>query len=342
VLPYGQNTVAHSTRTVPIILSSIAALLLVGGAYVLSGPNPFFTTRVDAKSAEELLKAYAAKDTDGDALPDWQEALYGTDPANPRSYSADLTDGEAATQGLLVPTSLAAQVPEDEGSISGVTPTDTSLTAQFSQKFFSRYFSTRGSAPPSEEEVLAFVGEAVAELEASRFANDTFSVRDVELSPDTGASALVAYAARAETALRGNAVPADRPDLDYFVAAVERGDTDSIEKLADISEGYEAVGSALIAVPVPQEAAIVHIALANALIRLGAATGDLAALTNDPVRALLGLGGYQRYELEYAEALADMHAVFAKNGAMVAEGENGHAFFNAMTGVAAALGQRAP
>lgn len=313
----------------------------MAGAYVLSGPNPFFTTRVDAKSSEELLKAYAAKDTDADGLPDWQEALYGTDPVNPNSFSAELTDGEAVAQGLLTPQSLASKVPKDEGMISGLDVADDSLTARFSREFFARYFSTRGNAPPSSEEVLVFVNDAVAELSAERLATDAFTVNDLELSPNTGAEALTNYAALVEDALVENSVPADRTDLEYFAEAVEKGSADSLSKLADISGGYEAVASALMAIPAPEEVALAHLELANALARLGEATGDLAALKSDPIRTLLGIGGYRQYEFGYVQALAQVSHAFAKSGTLIPPAQPGYAFFKATSDAAEVLKQSA-
>ncbi|HEX5774534.1 MAG TPA: hypothetical protein VFY28_01050 [Candidatus Paceibacterota bacterium] len=336
-----QNTVTPSTRTVPILLSSVLALFLIGGAYLLSGPNPFFTTRVDAKSAEELLRAYAAKDTDADGLPDWQEALYSTDPENPNSFSAEVTDGEAQVQGLLTPKSLASQVPEDGGTISGLDVADDSLTARFSREFFARYFSTRGNAPPSSEEVLAFVNDAVAGLAAERLRVDAFTVNDLELSPDTGAGALANYAALVEEALSQNSVPAEKTDLEYFADAVEKGDMGSLAKLADISGGYEAVAGALMAVPAPEEVALAHLELANALARLGIATGDLAALESDPIRTLLGIGGYQQYELGYRQALARVYGAFLKAGVAIEAGRPGHEFFSAAQAAATEIEQNA-
>ena len=82
MLPYTLYMVQHATRTVPIIVASVVAAALIAVAFVASGPIPFLGSFkiADAATSAELLKAYATKDADQDGLPDWQEALYGTDP----------------------------------------------------------------------------------------------------------------------------------------------------------------------------------------------------------------------------------------------------------------------
>src|SRR3989344_3578766 len=82
---------------------TIGALIIGAGFIVVAflSSHPV-ASPVSAESTAELLKAYAAKDTDGDGLPDWQEALYGTDPTNPRSVQASMTDAEAVAKGLVI------------------------------------------------------------------------------------------------------------------------------------------------------------------------------------------------------------------------------------------------
>ncbi|MGZ2907003.1 thrombospondin type 3 repeat-containing protein, partial [Pseudomonas aeruginosa] len=77
------------------------------------------------------------KDSDNDGLPDWEEALYGTDPHNAHSISPTLTDGQAVAEGLIKPQmSIASSSPQNIlDSIPGQLPADGSLTQQFSQDF---------------------------------------------------------------------------------------------------------------------------------------------------------------------------------------------------------------
>lgn len=314
---------AHSTRTVPIIAASVIAVLLVGGAYVLSGPIPFINT-VGAESTEELLKAYAAKDTDGDDLPDWQEALYGTDPENPESFQAGMTDGEAVAQGLLTPKPVATDATETEASFPGTDAAPGSLTDQFAKKFFERYLTGRSSEPPTEAEVASFVNEAVADLVSTATTTTFYTLKDASITSDTSDAALIAYATAASNAILANAVPAEEDELVTFVDAVENGDADSLKKVRDIAGGYRAIGQALIKVPVPSSAAAAHVRLANVLMNLNASILRMVAFSDDPIRAMIAVGEYSSFRDELIRAFAATNASFSTNGLVIEEGGAGY------------------
>lgn len=300
---------------------------MMGAAYALSGPIPFLNT-VSADSTEELLKEYAAKDTDADGLADWQEALYGTDPNNPSSFQAGITDGQARDQGLLTPKSVAtAATSTPVGPIPGSVVAPTTLTDRFARELFIQHFSSRGDNPPTEEEVLLFVQGAVAELEASGDSSDAFLVSDVILAEGTGPTALLAYIASADSVLAQHATNGTKDDIEYFTEAVQKTDAASIQRVRDISTAYRAIAEGLMRIAVPREAISAHLATANALMRMSEATSDLAAIKNDPLRALLGMGLYQRAEVATVAAFVSLYQVFANNSITLMPGQAGYSFW---------------
>lgn len=314
---------AHSTRILPILGALVIATALVAGAYVLSGPIPFID-RVTAQSSEELLREYAVKDTDLDGLTDWQEALYGTDPQNANSFRADLSDGEAAAQGLLTPASRVPESADDE--FPGSDPVAGSLTERFAEAFLGQYLATRGQTPPTEAELVAFVNDAMADLAREAAANPRYSTRDVSTTLDSEA-AYRTYAARAASAITLNAVPAEQEDLAYFAAAGNGGDPEALAKLEEISGAYTAIAKGLVAVPVPEGARASHIAIASAFNGLGIATAHLAALEEDPILAMLGIAEYQRYRTDLIAAFVATNDAFGRYGVTLAEGEVGYHFY---------------
>ncbi len=311
-----------------MVIASVVAVLLVGTAYILSGPNPFFTTRVDAKTSEELLKAYAAKDTDADGLPDWQEALYNTDPTNPESFKVGIKDGEAVAQGLLTPQSLASKLPKDNGSFPGTTPAAGSLTEEFSKRFMAQYLSTRGTKPPTQEEILTFVNSAVAELSATSTDPDAFTSSNVRVTTG-GKDALTTYAAALEVAFANNTVAADKDALTYFEEAVNKSDKETFKQLKSISTAYKNIANAVIKVPVPPEAAGTHLAIANSLMHMSRTVGNMASMQEDPIRALVGIGAYDTHSKNMVAAFGQLSPIFKNAGVSFVEGQPG--FFIART-----------
>jgi len=325
---------AHSTRTLRIAGASLLAVLMVGGTYLATGPNPVFgMTRIaGAQSSEELLREYAAKDSDTDGLPDWQESLYNTDPLNPESFRAGIKDGEAVAQGLVEPKVMVRPEEEaiDPDSIPGIAAAPSSLTDRFAQTLLKQYLLNRTGTPPTQEEIVAFVQSGVAELSADASEPDHYTLNDVRVSGASGAAALVAYAAEAEAAIAANTVSSSisaRNELAYFQDAI-RGDDAALAKVTAYSKAYAAMADALIRMQVPQEARQAHLAIVNATMHLSSMTADMAALKEDPLRALLGIGLYGKYATSMKSGFANLNGVFSARGVSLTEGQPGYEFFN--------------
>lgn len=235
----------YSTRKILIGSSSVLALLLIGTAYATSGPLPFKTSAAGAESTHDILVSYASKDTDADGLPDWQEALYGTDPTNAHSVNPSATDAEAVAQGLVKPKfATATSTPVDTSVIPGVQAGPTTLTDQFSKSLFGQYLKNRGPNQPTPAEIATFVEQGVAQLKQSQATQDAFNQGQVRVS-GTGPDALLVYAGDAEKAIYGVKITATRSEIEYFSDAVNKGDLKGLKQIKSLSDSYSQMAHAL-------------------------------------------------------------------------------------------------
>lgn len=318
---------AHSTRTLRVAAASLLTVLMVGGTFLSTGPNPFFgMTRIaGAQSSEELLREYAAKDSDTDGLPDWQEALYGTDPLNPESFKAGVKDGEAVAQGLIEPKVIVRpeNEPIDPDTIPGTAGAPSSLTDRFAQTLLKQYLLNRTGTPPTQEEIVAFVQQGVAELSSETAGPDRYTLADVRVSGTNGTAALVSYAAEMEQAFARNTVSADKNELSYFADAL-KGDNKALGKIEDISQAYADIAKALSSIAVPTEARQAHLTIMNALVHVSDTSSDMASMESDPLRALMGIGLYQKYATSLVSGFANLNAVFSARGVEIPSGSAGY------------------
>lgn len=317
---------AHSPRTLRVATASFIALLLVAGAYVLSGPVSFFGTNIaGAQSSEELLREYAAKDTDSDNLPDWQEALYGTNPNDAESFKQGMLDGDAVAQGLIQPkvTVAPTPAPTDPSTIPGTTPATNSLTDRFAQTLISQYLSNRGEAAPTQAEILSFVKAGVANLESESISPARYTVSDVRTQGQGGKEGVLAYAAAVESAFATHTTATEQSELGYFSDAL-KGEAGALSSIKRISNAYAAIAEALIALPVPSEARQANLSIANALARMSEVSADMATMDSDPVRALMGIGLYERSANELTAAFTNLHGVFEANQITETQGVAGY------------------
>lgn len=329
-------TVAYSHRTIGIIISSVLAVGCMVVAVLISGPLPFhlFGT-ANATSTHDLLVQYAAKDTDADGLPDWEEVLYGTDPNNAHTVEADVLDGEAVSKGLVKPKfASATSTPIKVEDLPGTTAGENTVTDQFARALFGQYLAQAGNTPPTPEQIASFVEKAVADLERSQQSADTFTAGQVKVS-GAGSDALVTYAASIETVFAKNASSPEKSEVEYLADAVQKNDTAALTQVRKIGATYTTLAKGYVAESVPREAAVPHLAVANALARIGTDITDFGAMDKDPLRAYLGLARYQEDVPKLVAALTALHAVYQSEQVVVPEGTTGAFFYKLLVTSAA-------
>ena len=323
-------TMGYQRRTLFLFSSCLIAVLLIGTAYVSSGPSFLSAKSVGAESTHDLLVSYASKDTDSDGLPDWQEALYGTDPNNAHSVNASVTDGQAVAQGLVAPKFRnATSTPADASSIPGPDAGPQTLTDQFGKELFGQYLKARGQGQPTSADVAAFVEQGVAQLKQNQVIPDTFNQGQIKVS-GTGPDALLSYAASAEAVFIKTNIDSDKTDLDYFSDAVNKGDTRALAKVKQFAQGDAASARGLMNISAPRELATSHLKLANALMRVSQSLTDMSLLSTDPLRAMLGMATYSDSVQQVAQAFSEMQAVYAAEHATPSVGVSGRDFYNVM------------
>lgn len=316
-----------------IVAVSVAAILIGGSSYLaVRSATPAF---VEASTETELLKAIAAKDTDSDGLPDWEEALYGTDPATADSKHLGMTDGEAVAKGLIVPKAIAdIQVgasTSDGTRVDGLPPApkEGTLTAAFAQSFFTLYMQAKeraGGGDLSQDELNQVVNDALQNLAATvKPAPDFKSSADLSVA-GTGPAALTAFAANAEAVLLANTSSATTTPLANLRQAVMEGDTRALTRLTSLATMYRTSASGLAQLAVPQELAGAHLAVVNVLMRMSQLASDFSRVEDDPLVAILALGQYTTVGQALDSAFIQVANVYAAAGVSLSPGTPGAAF----------------
>lgn len=299
----------------------IAVALLVSFGFMAAGYffAPSLKTNIaNATSTKALLEAYAAKDSDEDGLPDWKEALYGTDPKNANSVSASMTDSEAVAAGKVMPrfsTNTQTEKPVTAADIPGPAPKSGSLTERFAKQFFSQFLlSKQVGATPSAEEVQTFALDAVNELAAKNAVTDEFKESDLVRATGSGPAALQAYGAAMDAALHQPPTKLPKDELSYFNDYVISSDTTALKHVNELAKAYRATAVAAARVPVPDELRSHHLILVNATARLATAIEDFSVVDDDPMLAMLGLKEYTIATDQLAAEAKALEAVYTAAG----------------------------
>lgn len=315
---------AFSPRTIRILSASALSVVLVAGAYAASGPVPFLHSKIaDAESTDELLKKYAAKDTDADGLPDWEEALYGTNPNDAHSVNATLTDSAAVNKGMVQPRFTSETTASSTNDVPVPDAAPDSLTDSFARALLENYVRSRNGQPATSADIATFAQDAIKDLLAHQGPSVTYPATDLRVSGN-GSAALIAYAASAQVIFDTNELNTPKGQDDYISDIfLNEGDTTAAKQLKALSAAYIKTAKALIALPAPAEAATAHLEIANAMLHIGTALSELSTANTDPLQSMLGLSLYKQASAEYVKGFSDLAATFTAQQVQIQDGTAG-------------------
>lgn len=325
-----------------VLAASLLSAVLVVGVYMLarSVESP---TVAEASTESALLQAIAAKDSDGDGLPDWEEALYGTSPNTTDTFKLGMTDGEAVARGLIVPKAiadiqLATSSPTSVDS-DGLppAPAEGTLTAAFAKTFFTLFLAAKqqsGGADLSEEQMQNIADEALNSLASVIAAAPDFKSAEDIIVRGAGADALTTFAVQAEAVLLKNTSSASKSEIFYLQDAVERGDAEALTHIASIAKQYRDSAIGLAVLSVPAELAEVHLALINTMMRISGIATDFTRVNTDPLATMLGLNQYPQAVLALGTAFIDIGKVYKAAGISLPAKAPGASFVNLIINVA--------
>jgi len=313
---------AYSLRAISIFVALGVSTVFVLVAFFISGPGSL--REVSAEDTEELLKAYAAKDTDADGLPDWQEALYGTDPDDASSVQDGMNDGAAVAAGLVKPKFESEEIPEavDSSTLPGSPPAPLSLTEKFSRVFLESYMNASGGQPMAAADQQALVSFLLRDFsaKASEDLKSSYTLSSVRQSTSVSTDTYVASVEQVMLAYQSpdNAASPLALAQDY----IEVGDESAKAKLDALARMYANKANALASVVAPVRFSAQHLQLLRSYDTLAKATNAVASYKEDPLLVLGALSLYQPAASEFMGALRVLSSAIMSEGEPVA-GEPG-------------------
>jgi hypothetical protein len=281
----------------------------------------------------ELLKAIATQDTDGDGLPDWEEALYGADPNKVDTFGLGISDKEAVAQGLVVPKAVANIEAGSANVQNGLS--FTGLTAAFIGQLYAQYSFAyeKNKGILSDEDLLNIVETVFNAFSDAIELSGNFITREDLTVSDSGQEALRIYAERVEAILKNGSQAVSDTETEYLRRAVQEDDFEALVSMEEIAEAYRSAAAGIVQVSVPKELAGEMLRFVNALARLGGISLDFARVKTDPLATMLALSQYPEAVSSLVYALVDIRTVYEVAGVSFVSGMPGNAFVNQLPGL---------
>ncbi|OGG48460.1 hypothetical protein A3G63_02020 [Candidatus Kaiserbacteria bacterium RIFCSPLOWO2_12_FULL_52_8] len=319
------------------------SLAIVIGSYV-TARGVASPPIAEASTETELLQAIASRDSDGDGLPDWEEALYGTDSHDSDTFDLGMDDGAAVAQGLVVPKAIA----DVSGAASTSTrailtdpslpiPGEGTLTAAFAKNFFALYLSAVQSSNDgnlSQTDMQNVASEALSQLAGSiTLAPDFKSAQSLTIS-GSGPEALRTFAVSAEAVFKANKSSATKSEIFYLQDAIEGNDTTALAQISLIAKAYRSTATGLAVIPMPAELSSDDLVLINTMARVSEIAEDFTRVNDDPLATMLALQQYPQAVLDLGNAFIRIGNVYKTAGISLSAGEPGASFVNLIGNIA--------
>src|SRR3989344_7389218 len=237
------------------------------------------------------------QDTDKDSIPDWEEALWGTDKNSKVTFDGmpDTTYIENKKKSLKL---------EAEAEVSENTSSETD---KFAREFFSAYAALKSEGVDSL--TINNFSSALGQKIVDPLLIDKYIERNVREDPiDTEESRATYYLAIKEIFDRhkesgiGNELDIANTGL----IAYDSSETANIDELVLIADAYAMFSAEMMEVAVPESLAIYHLQIANSANNISISVSNLTKIIDDPIVGLAGLSQYQKYSEELITAVADL------------------------------------
>ena len=261
-----------SRGSITVVAALSVALLLVAAAYQLrtEPTDEGEQLMLDAFSPEEYTLPLPEEDTDDDGIPDWQEALIGTDPNDPDPAGTGVTTH--ATQ------------------VRAATSTRFDLSAEVGERILSAYTELKETGSYNEERG-ARLGENIAYNLAVATPFVPYTADDVATDADTSYDRTLTYREDMRKTLEP-LLSLGEAEFVLYGRFIESGDIEALQEINASAVVYEDVAAAAAELTVPVDALDKHLAVTNALGYFAEVLRNMAKYAYDPIASLSLLRSY--------------------------------------------------
>ncbi|HNW71381.1 MAG TPA: hypothetical protein PKZ36_01260 [Candidatus Paceibacterota bacterium] len=291
---------------------SIASLLACGLivfliANLLSSKNSFFSSKKETKISLENMTTneLITLDSDGDSIPDWEEALWGTDPKNKKTFD-NINDSEYIENKKI---ENGIKPSEDDGTL---TETD-----KFAREFFATYMAMKTTGQIDDKAITEF-STALGQNIAENSVIDEYSKENIQITKSDTAEDQKSYYIKAGSLFEQYKEKGIGGELQITAAIANSRESSDIEKsenyLLEISNAYQEFAKKLVNVPVPESLTDYHLQIINNANNTGISIINMAKIISDPIVGVSGLSQYQKYSNSLVESVESLESFLSKNG----------------------------
>jgi hypothetical protein len=275
-----------------------------GENFSIIGNKKNTALKVENPTLPDLIQ----RDTDGDSIADWEEALWGTDKNKKITFNdtPDATYIENKKKELKI-----------EGSVSA-DATKLTETEKFAREFFTSYSAMKSSGQIDQNAINDF-SSALGQEIIDPTLIDRYTETNIKINSVDNPALKQKYYENIKSLFEKYKSAGLGDELDIISIGLASSSTDGTssntsqyDKLSVIANAYQNFAKKVIEVSVPQSLTDYHLRIANSANNTGISVSNLEKIITDPIVGLSGLSQYQKYSDDLVKAVTDLENFLLK------------------------------
>ena len=291
-----------------IIIASLIGMSLVGFSYFSSRD---FSSQVIFKNAAEKINSESitlgqlvGKDTDGDGISDWEEVLWGTDPAQ----KASNLDG---TPDNVYVEKRRALAEEKDPKTTGPAGDKINETDVLARQIFAAVSSLQNSGNLNAD-VVQNLSKSLAETAVQENIEVHYAPKDMRMVP-VNKDTIVAYGEGLGELITKYQKSDLGDELVVIAQALKDDSASGLEKLDDYILLYQNAARDLISIATPNDIAPTYLSIINNYYNISVTLQKMKLIFENPIVGFSGLTQYSKEEQSLLENTNSLGAYFTKN-----------------------------
>lgn len=239
------------------------------------------------------------KDTDNDTVPDWEEAIWKTDPKNPKTFN-NVPDADY----------ISLQVTKEDSP--EVTNSPIVTVDDLSKQLFSEYLQMKKSGTVDADTIQRMTARVSDNVVVTPLENP-YTESNIRTFPDTDTVNVQNYAESLMTLVnKYTKLYASQVD----VSKISTSGEDFIAFSETTAGFYLKLSEDVMELSVPKGALSAHIDYANSLKESAQSMQELSQIKNDQMRSLTGISRQSQGQVDQEKAIQNLTAFFSQSGIM--------------------------
>ncbi|MFA5936832.1 MAG: hypothetical protein WC822_03065 [Candidatus Paceibacterota bacterium] len=280
-----------------VVLAIVVFLIFFmssSGENFITGDRKTNALKVENQTLSELIQ----NDTDGDSIPDWEEALWGTDKNKKITFNniPDVTYIENKKKELKIEES--------------VNETKLTETEKFAREFFTSYTAMKSSGQVDTDTINNF-SSALGQKIVNPNLIDRYTEADIKINSSEDAEKKLEYYANMQKLFKSYQTAGIGDELEIISNGLEADSADQYDKLSVIATAYQNFAKKTMEMSVPQSLSEYHLQIANSANNTGISVLNMGKIINDPIVGLSGLSQYQKYSDDLVNTVANLETAIS-------------------------------